>query len=133
MAHTRQSRLCLSGKRPYNAVRCSLFARKRFRGGLVFKAHRLWVSLNSRLECNKEEEDLVHGDHVRSPKRALPTETKVESGTSQSKGGISVNLSNSRDLVHGGHMRVRESERTPHPTRRDQQRRAGHVLLAFRV
>ena len=28
----------------------------RFRGGLVFKAHRLCVSLNSRLESNKEEE-----------------------------------------------------------------------------
>ena len=27
---------------------------KRFRGGLVFKAHRLFVSLNSRLEGNKE-------------------------------------------------------------------------------
>jgi len=29
----------------------------RFRGGLVFKAHRLCVSLNSRLESNKEEEE----------------------------------------------------------------------------
>ena len=29
---------------------------KRFRGGLVYKAHRLCVSLNSRLESNKEEE-----------------------------------------------------------------------------
>jgi len=28
-----------------------------FRGGLVFQAHRLCVSLNSRLESNKEEED----------------------------------------------------------------------------
>ena len=28
-----------------------------FRGGLVFKAHRLCVSLNSRLERNKQEED----------------------------------------------------------------------------
>ena len=27
-----------------------------FRGGLVFKAHRLCVSLNSRLESNEEEE-----------------------------------------------------------------------------
>ena len=31
--------------------------------------------------------------------RALPTETKVESGTSQSKNGTYVNLRNSRDLV----------------------------------
>jgi len=29
---------------------------QRFRGGLVFKAHRLCVSLNYRLESNKEEE-----------------------------------------------------------------------------
>jgi len=29
---------------------------KRFRGGLVFKAHRLCVSLNSRLESHKERE-----------------------------------------------------------------------------
>jgi len=28
---------------------------QRFRGGLVFKAHRLCVSLNSRLESNNEE------------------------------------------------------------------------------
>ena len=30
---------------------------QRFRGGLVFKAHRLCVSLNSRIESNKEEEE----------------------------------------------------------------------------
>ena len=30
---------------------------QRFRGGLVFKAHRLCVSLNARLESNKEEEE----------------------------------------------------------------------------
>ena len=34
---------------------------QRFRGGLVFKAHRLCVALNSRLESNKEEEDLAVG------------------------------------------------------------------------
>ena len=32
---------------------------QRFRGGLVFKARRLYVSLNSRLESNKEEEECV--------------------------------------------------------------------------
>ena len=30
---------------------------QRFRGGLVFKAHRLCVSVNSRLASNKEEEE----------------------------------------------------------------------------
>ena len=29
-----------------------------FRGGLVFKAHILFLSLNSRLESNKEEEEV---------------------------------------------------------------------------
>ena len=36
---------------------------QRFRGGLVFKAHRLCVSLNSRLESNNAEEK-VHGDRA---------------------------------------------------------------------
>jgi len=35
---------------------------------------------------------------LRSPERALPTETNVESGTSQSKSGTSVNFSSSGDL-----------------------------------
>jgi len=33
---------------------------QRFRGGLVFKAHRLCVSLNSGLDSNKEEEEDTH-------------------------------------------------------------------------
>jgi len=39
------------------------FARnvQRFRGGLVFKAHRLCVSLNARLGSNKEEESTGGG------------------------------------------------------------------------
>ena len=39
--------------------------------------------------------------------RALPTETKVESGTSESKSGTSVNLSNSgcQPLTHPGGSR----------------------------
>ena len=37
---------------------------QRFRGGLVFKAHRLCVSLNSRLESNDEEEEVARcGQH----------------------------------------------------------------------
>ena len=32
---------------------------QRFRGELVFKAHRLCVSLNARLESNKEEEMIL--------------------------------------------------------------------------
>jgi len=34
---------------------------QRFRGGLVFKAHRLCVSLNSRLGSNKEEKKTAEG------------------------------------------------------------------------
>ena len=38
-----------------NCGRCPLFfITLKFRGGLVFKAHRLCVSLNSRLDSNKE-------------------------------------------------------------------------------
>ena len=44
---------------------------------------------------------------LRIPQRALPTETKVESGTFQSKAGTSVNLSNSgqrsRTVMPGSH------------------------------
>jgi len=32
---------------------------QRFRGGLVYKAHRLCVSPNSGLESNKEEEEVI--------------------------------------------------------------------------
>ena len=35
-----------------------------FRGGLAFKAHRLGLSLNSRLESNKEEEEKYLPDVV---------------------------------------------------------------------
>ena len=48
---------------------------QRFRGGLVFKAHGLCESLNSRLESNKEEEE--------EEKEASPLpRTSVERGTS---------------------------------------------------
>ena len=43
--HVRVHQLLLDGDAP----------RLRFRGGLVFKAHRLCVSLNSRLESDTEE------------------------------------------------------------------------------
>ena len=47
---------------------------QRFRGGLVFKAHRLCVSLNSRLESNKEEEEDVEdgGDQGRGSRGCPP-------------------------------------------------------------
>jgi len=44
--------------------------RQRFPGGLVFKAHRLCVSLSARLESKKEEEEVkdlegaIHGSEV---------------------------------------------------------------------
>ena len=45
----RQVRPCGTRPRSHRNV-------QRFRGGLVFKAHRLCISLNSRLGSNKEEE-----------------------------------------------------------------------------
>ena len=44
---------------------------KRFRGGLVFKAHRLCVSLNSRLKSNKDEEEEAVGIREVGPGRFL--------------------------------------------------------------
>ena len=41
---------------------------QRFRGGLVFKAHRLYVSYNSKLKSNKQEEK----NHVSCP---VPAQT----------------------------------------------------------
>jgi len=46
---------------------------QRFRGGLVFKAHRLCVSLNSRLESNKEEVRVEDAD----PELGVPEEGQV--------------------------------------------------------
>ena len=45
---------------------------QRFRGRLVFKAHRLCVSLNSRLESNKEEEE-VDGDEEEGERAGVLT------------------------------------------------------------
>jgi len=39
---------------------------QRFRGGLVFKAYRLCVSLNSRRESNEEEEDTKTSEQCQS-------------------------------------------------------------------
>ena len=44
---------------------------QRFRGGLVFKAHRLCVSLNDRLESNKEEEGWGGADAGSIPASSL--------------------------------------------------------------
>jgi len=65
----------------------------------------------------------------RSPQRALPAETKVESGTSRSKSKTSVNLSNSGEQCEGHRDidierdRERETEReTVKETERERQR-----------
>ena len=44
--------------------------------------------------------EYIIGTQRSSPEIALPTGTKVESGTSQSKSGTSVNLSNSGNSLH---------------------------------
>ena len=100
-----------------------------FRGGLVFKAHRLCASLNSRLESNKEEEP-----HIPFA-RALPTETNVESGTSQSKSGTSVNLSNSGLSGSCSHLRCpiqygfsRFAKDRNHPTGKPHQHPPDHSV-----
>jgi len=51
---------------------------KRFRGGLVFKAHRVGVSLNSRLESNKEEHQAI--ERCFSSERGRNGEGGIEAG-----------------------------------------------------
>ena len=46
---------------------------QRFRGGLVLKAHRLCVSLNSRLESDKEEEGNAEAPHGSAAINSVPT------------------------------------------------------------
>ena len=46
---------------------------QRFRGGLVFNADRLCVSLNSRLESNKEEEEEVFHESRQQHGKCLST------------------------------------------------------------
>ena len=88
--------LALRGK-SLNVSRCSLLAsalesgdERRHGGG---KSGRQKGGVGGvREECREEGYD--HAADLISQERALPTETKVESGTSQSKGGTSFDLSN---------------------------------------
>ena len=58
---------------------------KRFRGGLVFQAHRLCVSLNSRLGSNKEEEE-NRRDRIRLGQRTcIPLLMLIDSCITQLK------------------------------------------------
>ena len=57
---------------------------KRFRGGLVFKAHILCPSLNSRLESNKEEEEESKSDWGRGGPRRRCGGRRCTSRTKQS-------------------------------------------------
>jgi len=61
---------------------------QRFRGGLVFKAHRLCVSLNSRLESNKEEEP------------SLKRKTKHQVAAQAAAGTRSAGAEKERFIVH---------------------------------
>ena len=87
---------------------------QRFRGGLVFKAHRLWYHSTLGWRVIKKKKERQRWARLRigeccnipfasrlpcSPQRALPTEKKVECGTSQSKSGTSGNLRN-RGVPH---------------------------------
>ena len=51
---------------------------QRFRGGLVFKAHRLCVTLNSRLESNKERKE---EDHLAATGASAESVNLNDSGT----------------------------------------------------
>ena len=65
---------------------------------LLSGLHRLWLTNVADDACSPHSRSISGLRLQTSPKtrRALPTETKVQSGTSQSKSGTCVNLSNSR-------------------------------------
>jgi len=63
-----------------------------FRGGLVFKAHRLCVSLNSRLERNKDEEDKVVSSEDIYPRRRIDRSGTETTCTSRLQGGCPIVL-----------------------------------------
>ena len=83
---------------------------QRSRGGLVFKAHRLCVSLNSRLESNKEEEE-PSGGAARAgtaPRRAhrAPRRARPARPAKRLKSGLKFSL------FLGWQRRIRLSTRT---------------------
>jgi len=66
---------------------------KRFRGRLVFKAHRLGVSLSARLESNKEEEDLLTDPPERHACRSGKVDVRLPGkGNPNSNGARPVHL-----------------------------------------
>ena len=69
------------------------------RGRSEARAHNVQVLPGTRLQLVRTR---VTDSLCFSTARALPTETNVESGTSQSKSGTSVNSSNSGKLLHEG-------------------------------
>jgi len=69
---------------------------QRFRGGLVFKAHRLCVSLNSRLESNKEEEE---GSSSRLEGHRAPGEMLSRSDLADSRCRANMTHKNVKALV----------------------------------
>jgi len=71
---------------------------QRFRGGLVLKAHRLCVSLNSRLESNKEEEEHEAATVKRSAGESEGGEFRGEDPSG--------NTYISSDNLHGNHYMI---------------------------
>ena len=85
------------------------------------------VSLFLLLDCHPGPcwRDLSPFDSLRSPPTALPTEAKVESGTSQSKIGTSVKLSNSGLLWTQHAERLAEEAAGGTPSNADSSPKSG--------
>ena len=84
---------------------------QRFRGGLVFKAHRLCVSLNSRLERNEEEKR-----RLRSGGRQTPFMVAVRSSLCLSQRGTGHEgrrRGGKTDPLHGGGAQLDPHRRPP--------------------
>ena len=71
---------------------------KLFRGGLVFKAQRLFVSLNSWLESNKEEANMLTYHGMQAEEAEGPEALKTsDSSASEESGGSDASAEGSDD------------------------------------
>ena len=93
---------------------------QRFRGGLVVKAHKLCLSLNSRLESKKEEEEEGGSGSILESKGGAPLQPPTPVTTSHAaKGSVFVNLRNGGNLTKwravGVLWKAREERLHHHP------------------
>ena len=98
---------------------------QRFRDGLVFKAHRLCLSLNPRLEGNKEKDEVLCGS-TRSSVVAGEGDTEIESERERAR-EIKIKRSSERERESA---RERESDRERARTKETKSERERNSVVA---